>query len=627
MCRIAGAINRKRGSRFDPEILERVGGHLSSGGPDGIGSYSSGHVSFMHGRLAVIDISPGGHQPMTVGPLTLNYNGEVYNYRELRSQLIQLGHTFQSTSDTEVLLIALKQWGKSALHRLKGMFAFALWNEERETLLLARDPLGIKPLYYSQTNSSFLFASEMKVLREFPDHDASINHNTIGEYLSRGYISAPDTVYQNTHKLRQGEWLELKATTGEITKGIFFDHSSCRKQPKEKNPVDRFRSIFENSCRRRLQSDVPVGVLLSGGVDSSLIAATLSGLTKEPVKTFTMGFDDPVFDEAPRAAAIAKHLKTDHTEFYCNVDDFLRLIPVYADIYDEPFGDASGIATHLLAEGTSQTVKCCLGGDGGDELFGGYAKYRATVNFERYLKKIPFAARKLMADSIRFGRPDRLSRLLKKSGLLVVNTEEKLYKLAESITATSAEFFFQQASDYTDQSVLSRLGVLPKSRREKHWGSAELLSEMGMDDLQNFMEGDLMVKVDRASMYNGLEVRLPFLDTDLIAFAMTLPPGYKLRGRKAKILPRQLLAASLPEKLIDGPKRGFTIPLDRWLRTKLVDRLQDMAADQSFIKRFQFKPGSVEGIIKDYLSPSSYINAYPVWFLFVLHQWHIRWAE
>lgn len=627
MCRIAGAVSKSREGRGTADVWAKVSEHLSFGGPDGIGNYSSGQVSFTHGRLAIIDVSPGGHQPMTIGPLTLNYNGEIYNYRELRDQLIQLGHKFQSSSDTEVLLMALKQWGRSALSRLIGMFAFALWDEENQSLLLARDPLGMKPLYYSQTNSAFLFASEMKVLREFPDHEDSINHKAIGQYLTRGYISAPDTVFQKTYKLRQGEWLEFKIATREIATGFFYDHNRDHKQQSTKKTLARFRSIFEQSCQRRLQSDVPVGVLLSGGVDSSLIAATVAGLTEKPVKTFTMGFDKPAYNEAPRAAAIAKHLQTDHTEFSCTAEDFLRVIPVYAEIYDEPFGDASGIATHLLAQGTSQEVKCCLGGDGGDELFGGYAKYRATLNFNKYLKRIPLTFRKLMANSIRLGRPDRLSKAFGNAGFPLVNAEEKLYKFAESITVDSAEIFFQTASNYSGQHILNRLGLAPAGRMEKYWDSTELLSEMGREDLQNFMEGDLLVKVDRASMHNGLEVRLPFLDTDLIDYAMALPAEHKLKGKQTKILPRQLLAQSLPKELINGPKKGFTLPLDRWLRTKLVGRLQEMAADQTFSTRFQFKPGGVEGIVRDYLSPSRYINVYPVWFLFVLHQWHIRWGE
>lgn len=633
MCRIAGVVKLNKGTALAKEtdvqacrILDR----MRHGGPDADGTMQTGPVSFFHCRLALLDASPTGAQPMRRGNTVLSYNGEVYNYLELKKELTNASEKFRGNSDTEVILAAIGKWGKAALNRFRGMFALALWNESEKTLLLARDPLGIKPLYYSHTEDHFLFASELKALLELPGHDASINHAALPEYLRRGYISAPNTIYQNTYKLEPGEWVEFSLQDGNVAKGAFYqleNKVSQNSQRQSLTPKQNFKACFEESCQRRLLADFPVGVLLSGGVDSSLIAATVSGLTEEPVKTFTMGFDNPAFNEAPRAAAIAKHLKTDHTEFSCTAEDFLRLIPAYAEIYDEPFGDASGIATHLLTAGTSQEVKCCLGGDGGDELFGGYAKYRATLNFDRYAKSISPNLRKLLAKAIRTGRPDRIGKMIRKVKPDLSNPEEKLYKLSESISATSTESFFQRASDYSDESILYRLGVLTPKRPVKYWASHELLTKMAIEDLQNYMEGDLLVKVDRASMNNGLEVRLPFLDTDLVAFALNLKPKYRLSGRDTKVLPRQLLAEYLPQKLTRGPKKGFAIPLDQWLRTKLVEPLKDMAADQTFSARFRFRPGAVEGIVNDYLSPLTYINVYPVWFLFVLHQWHIRWGE
>ena len=601
---------------------------MQHGGPDAHGSTVSGAAAFFHCRLALIDASPAGAQPMRSGKALLTYNGEVYNYFELRTELEAANETFTGHSDTEVVLAAISRWGKAALGRFRGMFALALWDENEQTLLLARDPLGIKPLYYSQTKKGFLFASELKALRELPGHEAAINHAALPAYLSRGYIPAPATIYAGTHKLGAGQWLEFSAETGQITTGTFFQLENAPSSSPSlagQSPHQAFRNHFSESCRRRLLADVPVGVLLSGGVDSSLIAATVAHQTTVPVRTYTMGFDDPAFDEAPRAAAIARHLKTKHTSFYCGTSDFLAVLPKYADVFDEPFGDASGIAAYLLAQGVSADIKCCLGGEGGDELFGGYAKYRATRFYARYLKHLPAGLRKLATGFIRSRRPDKLAQLFNQFGLLAVNGEERLYKLSASLGATSSQDFFRRASMYSDGNVLARLGVLAPPAISTDWAEGDLLKNMAVADLRDFVEGDLLVKTDRASMQHGLEVRLPFLDTDLINFALDQPDELKLKGRQTKVLSRALLAEYLPEKLINGPKRGFAVPLDRWLRTALANELKEMAHDEAFSDRFRFRTGSVAGIITDYLSRRAYVNAYPVWFLYVLYLWHQRW--
>jgi len=628
MCRIAGIITTggATGQDFNAsEIWPGLRAKMQHGGPDASGVVALGPATFFHCRLALLDASSTGAQPMQREACALSYNGEVYNYRELRTALEAMNEVFTGNSDTEVVLAAIRKWGKAALGRFRGMFALAFWDEHRQTLLLARDPLGIKPLYYSQTTEGLLFASELKALRELPGHDPTINHAALPAYLSRGYIPAPDTIYLGTRKLRAGEWLEFSAITGKVTQGSFYHLENQGQSPAADDPDATFRNYFARSCRRRLLADVPVGVLLSGGVDSSLIAATAAQQSAGPIRTYTMGFDDPTFDEAPRAAAIARHLKTEHTSFYCGAADFLAVLPKYAEIFDEPFGDASGIATYLLARGVSTDLKCCLGGEGGDELFGGYAKYRATLAYSRYLGGLPAGVRKLAAGFIRSGRPDKLARLLNRLGLLNVNGEEKLYKLSASLSTTSAHDFFRQASTYADKDILVRLGVNAPVSARSDWPAGDLLKNMAITDLREFVEGDLLVKTDRASMQHGLEVRLPFLDVDLVDFALAQPADWKLKGRWSKIPSRSLLAEYLPQKLISGPKKGFTVPLDRWLRTSLTDGLKAMASDKAFSERFRFRAGSVEELVTDYLSGRAYVNAYPVWFLYVLYLWHQRW--
>ena len=630
MCRIAGSICSNNGAtdRTDLAALEElIVARMQHGGPDDQGAIVTDTTAFYHCRLSLLDISEAGSQPMRRENTMIVYNGELYNCRELRAELEALGERFSGHSDTEVVLAALNCWGTTALTRFRGMFALALWDEDAQSLLLARDPLGIKPLYYSPTDRGFLFASELKALRELPGHDPGINHAALPAYLRRGYIPAPDTIYQGTFKLGAGEWLKFDARTGAISRETFYSLDEQGRGRSATDPHRRFREHFTNSCRRRLLADVPVGVLLSGGVDSSLIAATVAGQTEEPLRTYTMGFDDPAYDEAPRAAAIARHLNTKHKTFYCGASDFLGVLPKYAEIFDEPFGDASGIATYLLSRGVSADIKCCLGGDGGDELFGGYTKYRATHGFARYLGRLPLGPRKAAAHFIRSRRPDKLARLLAGAGLTTPNLEAKLYKLGTSMEAESSRDFFRRSSNYTDERILRRLGLPESTPITADWHPDELLRNMARTDLRDFVEGDLLVKTDRASMRNGLEVRLPFLDVDLVDFALAQPDDLKLKGSRTKLMPRKLLAEYLPKKLIDGPKKGFAVPLDRWLKNSLARELREMANTPGFSARFGFREGSIAGIVADYLSGSAYVNAYPVWFLYVLYLWHQRWPE
>ena len=629
MCRLAGWLDLAPGAGTpipDPALTERLYARMRHGGPDGEGSARRPPATLYHCRLALIDPSPAADQPFTAGDWTLVYNGELYNYATLRDELAAAGQTFRTASDTEVVLRALAHWGTDALPRFRGMFALALWNDRTQTLLLARDPLGVKPLYFSHAAASFRFASELKALRELPGHDPTVDPSVLPFFLQRGYIPAPRTIYANVRKLGAGEWLRFSVATGAVTTGRHYALADAGRGDPPADPRSAVRAALRRSCRRRLVADVPVGVLLSGGVDSSLLAATVGDLTDAPVRTYTLGFDDPAFDERPRAAAIARHLGTDHRGFRCSDADFRAVLPELPVLFDEPFGDASGIAAHLLARHVSTDLKCCLSGEGGDELFGGYTKYRATLAFDNYLRRLPLPLRRLAAAALRRGRPDHTAALLRRAGFTRPNLEDQLYKLSGTLAAPTTRAFFERASDYGGTDVLTRLGLTPPPSPAA-WSDDALLRNMARADLRAFVEGDLLVKTDRSSMRNGLEVRVPFLDVDLIDLALRLPADRKVSGKRNKVLLRSLLAEHLPPELIDGPKRGFTVPLDRWLRGILRAELRAMGEDRAFAARFGLSAVGLADLITDYLSRRRYGNAYPVWFLYVLRRWHQRWPD
>lgn len=633
MCRIVGIWDFNRGSTA--EMLNRMRDSLHHGGPDSADSYFSSHAQLMlgHRRLSIIDLSEAGRQPMHYGDFTVVFNGEIYNYQEIADALKSLGCAFKTGSDTEVLLQAFTVWGKDAVSKFRGMFAFALWNEKNRKLLLCRDRLGVKPLYWYFKDGLFIFASEIKAIQQHPKFDHTISADGVSLYLQQGYIQAPFSIYENLHKLDPGSFLEIDENV-QIKISKYWDAADVYKNTEtakgnEIELTDRLENLLKDSFRLRMVADVPVGMFLSGGIDSSTVAAILQSESQRKIKSFTIGFENKEYNEAQHAKAIAAHLGTEHHELYCSEKDFEEILELLPDIYDEPFGDSSGIPTYIVSRMAKNEVKVSLSADGGDELFGGYTKYEAVKNYYPKIKKLPYPLRKLAAGVSGAVNPLWLEKNAAQLPILknYKNIANKFPKLRNALKAKDLSDFFNRSSTYISKEEQLKLfphyaerfetEVLPQQDR--------LISYLGMIDLKTYLEGDIMTKVDRATMQLALEGREPMLDHKLVEFALSLPDDMKIRGNSTKYLLRQVLYRYIPKELMERPKQGFSIPIQQWLLGKLRPELEKMTMDKIFAERFGLNQQELQKIVRAFLAQKKFINPHFIWFLFVLYRWNQRW--
>jgi asparagine synthase (glutamine-hydrolysing) len=633
MCRIVGIWDFNRGSTA--EMLNRMRDSLHHGGPDSADSYFSSHTQLMlgHRRLSIIDLSEAGRQPMHYGDFTVVFNGEIYNYQEIADALKSLGCAFKTGSDTEVLLQAFTVWGKDAVSKFRGMFAFALWDEKNRKLLLCRDRLGVKPLYWYFKDGLFIFASEIKAIQQHPKFDRTISADGVSLYLQQGYIQAPFSIYENLHKLDPGSFLEIDENV-QIKISKYWDAADVYKNTEtakgnEIELTDRLENLLKDSFRLRMVADVPVGMFLSGGIDSSTVAAILQSESQRKIKSFTIGFENKEYNEAQHAKAIAAHLGTEHHELYCSEKDFEEILELLPDIYDEPFGDSSGIPTYIVSRMAKNEVKVSLSADGGDELFGGYTKYEAVKNYYPKIKKLPYPLRKLAAGVSGAVNPLWLEKNAAQLPILknYKNIANKFPKLRNALKAKDLSDFFNRSSTYISKEEQLKLfphyaerfetEVLPQQDR--------LISYLGMIDLKTYLEGDIMTKVDRATMQLALEGREPMLDHKLVEFALSLPDDMKIRGNSTKYLLRQVLYRYIPKELMERPKQGFSIPIQQWLLGKLRPELEKMTLDKIFAERFGLNQQELQKIVRAFLAQKKFINPHFIWFLFVLYRWNQRW--
>lgn len=633
MCRIVGIWDFNRGSTA--EMLNRMRDSLHHGGPDSADSYFSSHTQLMlgHRRLSIIDLSEAGRQPMHYGDFTVVFNGEIYNYQEIADALKSLGCAFKTGSDTEVLLQAFTVWGKDAVSKFRGMFAFALWDEKNRKLLLCRDRLGVKPLYWYFKDGLFIFASEIKAIQQHPKFDRTISAVGVSLYLQQGYIQAPFSIYENLHKLDPGSFLEIDENL-QIKISKYWDAADVYKNTEtakgnEIELTDRLENLLKDSFRLRMVADVPVGMFLSGGIDSSTVAAILQSESQRKIKSFTIGFENKEYNEAQHAKAIAEHLGTEHHELYCSEKDFEEILELLPDIYDEPFGDSSGIPTYIVSRMAKNEVKVSLSADGGDELFGGYTKYEAVKNYYPKIKKLPYPLRKLAAGVSGAVNPLWLEKNAAQLPILknYKNIANKFPKLRNALKAKDLSDFFNRSSTYISKEEQLKLfphyaerfetEVLPQQDR--------LISYLGMIDLKTYLEGDIMTKVDRATMQLALEGREPMLDHKLVEFALSLPDDMKIRGNSTKYLLRQVLYRYIPKELMERPKQGFSIPIQQWLLGKLKPELEKMTLDKIFAERFGLNQQELQKIVRAFLAQKKFINPHFIWFLFVLYRWNQRW--
>ncbi|MEA2416204.1 MAG: hypothetical protein QOI58_2861 [Thermoanaerobaculia bacterium] len=587
MCGIAG-IWRRRGGNAG-ETAQRMSSRLVHRGPDDAGVWHDPATGVALGfrRLSIIDTSPAGHQPMqsASGRYTMVFNGEAYNYESIRRELIDSGNApaWRGHSDTEVLLAAFEAWGlEAAVQRFVGMFAFALWDGLERKLHLVRDRMGVKPLYFAPAPGALLFGSELKAMTVAEEFPHAVDRDALDLYMRYAYVPAPYTIYENVRKVRPGTIVTIDAG------GAWSEHAywslrdvitsatANRFTGTDEEATDALERVMMESVGLRMISDVPIGVFLSGGVDSSLVTALMQAQSSTPVKTFTIGFHEAEYDEATYAAAVARHLGTDHTELYVTAADALEVIPRLPDIYDEPFADSSQIPTYLVSRLARQKVTVSLSGDGGDEFFAGYHRhFLGRVLWDKVARVPRFTRRAASAVLRAVPMPVWNTMLSPKRrfvprGMRRERAGERIHKFARAMTSRASDSLYHEIVTQWTGSVPGARGLPIGITTPSEWpGLTDMTEQMMFFDQISYLPDDILVKVDRASMAVSLEAREPLLDHRLLEFAWRLPMNMKLRHGGGKWILKNLLARYVPQSLIERPKMGFGMPIDHWLRGPL----------------------------------------------------------
>lgn len=630
MCGITGFLTR--GGLASGQMAANVQAmteRLSHRGPDDSGIWLDvdAGIALGHRRLSIIDISAAGHQPMVSasGRYILSYNGEVYNHLEIRDDLTSRGITFRGESDTETLLAAVEAFGiEPMLEMSRGMFAFALWDKKDRVLTLARDRLGQKPLYYGWAGNSLLFASELKAMRSHPQWVGAMNRDILPAYLRLSYVPEPFTIYKDIHKLRPGHLLTVKAGSGgTISEQItpYWSASEAATQGlqselrnlSEAEATDQLEAILGEAVEQRMISDVPLGAFLSGGIDSSLIVALMQAASSRPVKTFTIGFEEADYDESPHATRVAQHLGTDHTELRLSPGDALEVIPDLPGMWDEPFADSSQIPTYFVSRMARQDVTVALSGDGGDELFGGYNRHVWGPAIWAKIRYFPLPLRRAAGRLIQAVSPatiDRAYGLLKTGSVSEQNHQSnvgfKAHKFSHALMSDNpAQLYRNLRSIWQNPEALLTGSTLepdlPELDLDKAPGDS-MAEKMMFCDLISYLPGDILTKVDRASMAVSLEARSPFLDHKVVEFSWCLPESFKIRSMGGKWIVRRLLEKYIPREITERPKAGFGLPIDSWLRTELKDWMLDHLSPERLASDGIFRPDKVQKIIDSHLS-------------------------
>jgi len=597
MCGITGFVQNSNLTLNWEEVLTSMSEQISYRGPDsgGIWFDVEAGVGLAHRRLAVIDLSSEGHQPMLScsGRYVIVFNGEIYNYQKLMDELIALGHQFRGHSDTEVILAAIEQWGvKGAVSRFIGMFAIALWDKQTQRLFLVRDRLGEKPLYYGKVAKAFVFGSELKALKAHPHWDGGIDPGALTQYMQHGYIPTPYSIYKGVKKLTPGSILTVDFSSSEpvlfettywTMDDVVYEGRTNPLIASDEDLIAGLEQLLLASVKQQMVADVPLGTFLSGGIDSSTVVALMQSISSQPVQTFSIGFDYEGYDEAGYARQIAHHLGTDHTELYVSADDAMDVIPKLPLIYDEPFADSSQIPTYLVSELARQHVTVSLSGDGGDELFCGYTRYFMVNNIWKKISLLPRCLRRLISNIILRTPVDRLDTLFKWLNPLFSKYSQpgqvgdKLKKSSYLLSAADSDEFYSLFTSINVDGLLlsadySHEANTPLKEHKNNWAlSSSHVSKMMYKDTIEYLPDDILVKVDRATMAHSLESRIPFLDHRVVEYAWRLPLSVKYRNGQGKWILRQILNKYVPEIYFNRPKMGFGVPMGSWLSGPLRD--------------------------------------------------------
>lgn len=622
MCGIAGIVSLQ--GTAGAEAVRAMTARLVHRGPDADGLWSDGSCALGHRRLSIIDLSDAGRQPMSNDDesVWITFNGEIYNFRSLRADLQGLGHAFRTRTDTEVILRAYDQWGDGCIRRLRGMFAFALWDRPRRRLLLARDRVGKKPLFYAWVGDRFVFASELQALLALPDVPREVDWQAVDSYLSWGYVPAPHTAFKGIRKLLPGHSLDVDfSKDAPLARETSYWHLeySPKLALSESEAIEALRERLTEAVRLRMISDVPLGAFLSGGIDSSIVVGLMAGLSDRPVKTFSIGFKEAAFNELDHARRVAERWSTSHTE--CVVEpDALAILPGLVRHFGEPYADSSAIPTYYVSKITRERVTVALNGDGGDESFAGYDRYLANAVAER-LRRIPLTTASARA----------LGRLLPDSPHQK-STARRIHRFLEVAGEPMAARYgrwlgyFAEAEKrrlYAGDLRATLSGPRPDDWLEGLFDDARLLHpvEAAMSvDVRSYLPYDLLVKVDITSMAHGLEARSPFLDHEVMELAASLPVSLKRRGRESKYLLKRAFADLLPAANVDRPKMGFGVPVGDWFRGPLRELLEDALLSEQARRRGIFASTALRTLVADHIEGRAE-HSNRLWSLLMLELW------
>jgi asparagine synthase (glutamine-hydrolysing) len=628
MCGICGKIYFDPQENVNESLIRNMCESLQHRGPDESGHYVDKNVGLGHRRLSIIDLSTG-QQPMcnSRNDIWIVFNGEIYNFQELREDLQQRGYTFLTASDTEVIIHLYNKYGTSCVNYLRGMFAFAIWDTRNQRLFLARDRVGQKPLFYTLQNNSLAFASEIKALLQDKTVKRALDLEAMYHYLTYQYVPPPATMFKHIYKLPPAH--TLLCENGRITLNRYWDLRYVPKaQMNEEEIIERLLHLLQESVKLRMISDVPLGAFLSGGIDSSLVVAMMSQFSSQPVKTFSIGFKEKDFNELPYARLVAEQYQTDHQEFIVE-PNAVDVLPKLVWHFDEPFGDYSAIPTFYVAKMTSQCVKVALNGDGGDESFAGYERYLG-FKIVRYYCQLPHKIRAAFLAPLlhKFSEKAQYSHILaflyphlrRFKFLNDLSLETPQYLYTRTMTIFQNNLKLELLSDDV-RNRLERLNSLDYMLQYFYTTHADhFTDQMLYSDIMTYLPGDLLVKVDRMTMAHSLEGRSPFLDHKLMEFVATIPPQLKLHNTQLKFILKKIGKAYLPDKILFRKKQGFGVPLGKWFRHELHDMVYDICLSSNLIREGIFKKATVQRILQEHQN-GTMDHRHHIWLLLNLELW------
>lgn len=621
MCGITGYIHK--GGQLSASVIQEMTTIMHHRGPDSFGvelfSNQELQIAFGHKRLSILDVSADGHQPMQFGENWIVYNGEVYNFQQIKTELKKLGHSFVSNSDTEVILHAFEQWGVKAVDKFIGMFAFAIYQPSLQKILLFRDRLGVKPLHYYYNGNDFIFGSELKSFHKHPNFEKEIDQSSLAQFFKYSYIQAPNSIFKHVKKLLPGHYLEFDLNQFSYQEIQYWNPIEFYEKPKfdisYSEAKEKLKALLEDAFMLRMVSDVPVGVFLSGGYDSSTVAAVIQDRLDTTLKTFTIGFEEKRYDESPYAEQVAKHINTEHYTYLCTDKEAMEIIPQLPFYYDEPFGDYSSIPSIYLSRQTKEHVTVSLSADGGDEIFFGYNSHAKTHRYYNRLKKLGIFSLGLNAFTKLF-KTNEYKQNLYAQNLYQGNVMEELFHLNS----------YRYKNQFVQKLFLENVDFYKTNFESAKYNKIDSFHKILAIDLTTYLPDDILVKVDRATMSASLEGREPLLDHRIVEFAAQLPLEYLYKEGSKKYILKDICHDYLPKEMMDRKKTGFTPPLVNWLRLDLKEMVYSTLSEEALNQHKLFNHKFVHQIVEDFYKGNNNVFEM-VWLLFSFQLWYNQWMK